>query len=186
MNTTINRKRYILMAVVTILISILCIFITTRLLSEIERLSEEVISSRNTLFLLENSETELKRIQSIYDQYKSDIERINTAFFNISVPVELVSFLEETASSSNVSLNIDSITKGASKNATTTMNDIIVRASGTAPFGNIMKLLVRLENSPFLLDILDLTVRQNLKKDTEKSGNVNQVTIHFSFRVFTK
>jgi Tfp pilus assembly protein PilO len=183
---TPTRKIYLSIAVFGTTSILLIIFIIFPLLKEIKKNSEAFLLEREKVASLSKEKENLQKIKNLYQTYQSDLEKIEDIFIDSEVPIELVTFLEKTASTSLVQLKILSMTKKTEKEDD--WPSLLFQLSVTGSFSNFLKFVEKLENGPYLIEILDLNTHSLTEKETKKlEGFPLTDTDNFlTIKVFTK
>ncbi len=190
MNIKINliKKIYPSLIIFGILSILLIAFVVWPLFKQIKETSKNFSMEKNRIFYLNAEKENIQKIKNIYKTYEPDLNRIETLFFNPSVPVNFIGFLEKTAVDSQVKLDISSMTKQEAKEELWPSLSLQVVISGS--FNNTSRFLEKIENSSFLVEIIDL----NAKKLTKEESSIKELkdiseadtkTI-LSIRVFTQ
>ena len=121
----------------------------------------------------------LGRLEESYKSHRSDLDDIETLLVKGDIPVEFVDFLEKTAADSNVQINISSLTRKTEKDAL--WQNLFFKMTATGLFVDFLKFLEKLENSPYLIEVLDLNV-----KETSEAKTSTNVIADLSLKVFAK
>jgi hypothetical protein len=162
---TIKNKINLSLAIFIILSIILILFVIYPLFKEIKINSEDLISKKQNLTLLEKKIENLKQYQAIWAEIEPNLEKIDKLFIDPEVPVEFISFLEETARDCNLSVEISPLP--ASKITEDPWPSLLFQISTTASFSKFLKFLEKLETSPYLIKIQNLNTRRLTEKDLE-------------------
>ena len=171
-----NPKKKTIISLITfgILALVLIIFLIYFLFPEIKNNSEEFLLQKKKLILLAKEKENLEKMKDIYKNYQSDLDKIEKLLIDPEVPIEFISFLETTASTSDLQLEISSITKEV---RTDPLPSLSLQTLVTGSFPNFLEFLEKLETSPYLIEILDLNTKRSTGGDTNTS---------LSLKVFTK
>jgi Tfp pilus assembly protein PilO len=163
------RNKFNLSLVIFILLSvILILFIIYPLFKEIKINSEDLISKKQNLTLLERKIENLKQYQTLWGQIEPNLEKIDKLFIDPEVPVEFISFLEETARDCDLSVEISPFP--ASKITEDPWSSLLFQIRTTASFSKFSKFLEKLETSPYLIKIQNLNVKRLTEKDLEQKA----------------
>ena len=131
-------------------------FIIYPLFKNIVFQSEELVSQKERIVVLESTVSNLEKFQNIYQNLDEILIKIDNLLIDSEVPVEFISFLEETSAECSVISEISPGTIQKIENdfwpAINFKLDIIASSS------NFLKFMEKLENSPYLVSIQKLTM----------------------------
>ncbi len=182
------KKNYLSIAVFGIISTLFAVFVVLPLFKEIKAVSQNLFLKKNKIVYLSEERENLQKIENLYKTYQSDLERIENLFVDPEVPIEFIGFLEKTAVSSQIKLEISSMTRAAAKGGDEASASLTTRAAArggdeqssattkktekeelwqslsaqlliTGSFSNFSKFLRKLENGPYLIEIVDLNTR---------------------------
>ena len=128
-----NKKFYISIVIFAILSILLIVFLIHPLFKEIKKNSEAFLSERENIISLAKEIENRKKTENLYKAYRPDLERMEKIFVDAEVPIELISFLEENASSSQIQLKISSMAKKSEKGDPWPSLLIQLSATGSLP-----------------------------------------------------
>src|SRR3989338_3177383 len=101
-----KKKIYLASGILGIITAVLSLFAAFPLFQNIQNNSAELISGEETIALLEAESKNIKIIKNRYEDYRPDIEKIDSLFINPEVPVDFIRFLEKVATDSEISIVI--------------------------------------------------------------------------------
>jgi len=140
----------------------------------------ELSSIKKTLFSLEEQENNFNELSESYQANLKTINRIDNSFVNSEEPINFLTFIED------LSAELGLATKIIPANPQKVKNDIwpsmIFRLSSKGELGKIMVFLEKLENSQFLTEVTDISLKKLAGKDEEP----DQVEAEISLKVFAK
>ena len=165
----INKKIYFSLAII-FLLNLILIIISYLIFNGIVKDSEELSLQKDKIVSLTKQIQEQEKAFLLYRIYQKDFKDIENAFIEPDIPVEFVKFLEETASSSNIQLEISSASKIITKEDL--WPSLHFQLSLEGPTSNFLKFLEQVELSPYITEVLDLTL--------------NDKTANMTIKVFTK
>jgi hypothetical protein len=185
---TLKNKINLSLVIFILLSVILILFVIYPLFKEIKINSEDLISKRQSLTLLERKTENLKQYQTIWVEIEPNLEKIDKLFIDPEMPVEFISFLEATARDCDLSIEISPSL--SQKTTEDPWPSLFFQISSTASFSKFSKFLEKLETSPYLIKIQNLNITRlseaELKsKDLEKFS-LGDVKATFSIKVYTK
>jgi hypothetical protein len=174
-----KKKIYIFGAIFGIINLLLIILVIFPLVGDIEKSPKDLISQKGQLLSLEKKEINFTDLKKAYQTHQADFENIETFFIDSETPIEFISFLENIAQSSQGTIKISLASE--KKEETNLGSTLAFNISLDSSFPNFLKFLEKLENSQYLIEILNL----NIKKSGGESfsGNINAA---LSIRVLTK
>lgn len=146
-----NKKIYISGVIVVILVLILILF----LLQEISKSSQALILQKKDLISFEQRRKNLENFREKYKTHQQNLEKINNFFVDSTLPIEFMDFLEKFILNSQSSIKI-SLTKEITEPEPALSFNILFSGS----FSNLLELIDKLENSPYLIEITNLNVRK--------------------------
>ena len=165
---TLKNKINLSLAIFIMLNIILIYFVIYPLFKEIKINSEDLISKKQSSATLERKVENLKQFQTLWFEIQPNLEKIDKLFIDPEVPVEFISFLEETAS--DCGLLVEIFPAPTLKTTGDPWPSIFFQISSTASFSKFFKFLEKLETSPYLIEIQNLNVRRLTEKDLEQKA----------------
>ena len=141
------------------------VFIIPELLGEIRKNSEDFVSLKGDLILLEKEKKNLNELEKVYQSHQSSLEKIDTLFIDPKMPLDFLNFLEKEAQLSNLKIEI-SLTSTIKKE-TDPWPSLSFRISTYGSLSNFLKFLGKIENSPYLIKIGDLNIKRLAEKDVQ-------------------
>jgi len=226
------KKIYLSIVMFGIISTLLVVFVMWPLFKEIKAISQNLFFKKNKIVYLSEERENIKKIENLYKTYQSDLDRIENLFVDPEIPIGFVDFLEKTATSSQIKLEISSMTRAAAKggdeqsSATTRaaakggdeQSSATTRAAAkggdeqssattkkteqepwqslsaqllvTGSFSNFSKFLHKLENGPYLIEVLDLNTKKLTEREVQAAGFENipeaDTITAFSIKAFTK
>jgi len=181
---TALRKIYFSITIfgtISIFLIVFCIF---PLLKEIKNNSQELILEKEKMILLAQEKESVKKLQGIYSAYQSDFKKIENLFIAPEVPIEFINFLEETARASQIQLEITSMTKKTAEKDP--WPSFIFHLSAAGSFPNFLKFLKKTENSPYLIEFLDLNIKKLPEEEVKPKEPLDEIKGFFMIKVFTQ
>ncbi len=154
---TINQKIYVLAATITLLAVILAAFLIYPTFGAIQKNSEELILEKGKINQLSREAVRRQKVEKLYQAHEQDFKVIKQVFIDPDIPLELISFLETAGLNSEVQLTISSITKRAESKDP--WPSLLLQLSTDGSPENFLEFLEQVEASPYLIEVLDLTIR---------------------------
>lgn len=171
---TEKKKIYLLAFFFGILNLALLFLIVFPLLGKIEESSRELVLQNQKLTSFSKKEENLRELEKTYQIHQKDLEKIENLYIDPETPIDFISFLEKMAFDSGAEIEI-SLVSGKIQE-TDFGRALSFNISLKTFYPNFLKFLEKLENSPYLVEILDL----NIKKSEEK------IEANFPLNVLTK
>ena len=134
------------------------IFIIFPLITGIQKDSQELISLKSEMSLLEQTKGNVEDLKRVSVLHQQNVEAIDAVFVDPAVPIDFIRFIETIAADSQISFEIS---LGQEKNIYE--NSISFQVSLNGSFPHFLKFLEKLENGPYPIEISSL----NIKKTTE-------------------
>lgn len=171
---TEKKKIYLLALFFGIFNLALLFLIVFPLLGKIEESSKELVLQNQKLISFSKGEENLRGLENTYQIHQKDLEKIESLYIDPETPIDFISFLEKMAFDSRAEIEISLVSEKIQE--TDFGKALSFNISLKTFYPNFLKFLERLENSPYLVEILDL----NIKKSGEK------IEAPFSLNVLTK
>lgn len=183
MKLKLGKKNYISLIVFICLYIAVIFLIVFPLINWIQKSSQQLLLEKEARLSFAEEKKNLQDFKVIYQEIRSDLERAEGLFISSDIPIiESINFLEETASSSNIFLKISSVTSYDDGESWPFLNFYL---QVTASFNNLSRFIEKLENSPYLVEVHDLSIRK-LAGGNLYSGEVVEVSANLSLKIFTK
>ena len=182
------RKNYLSILIIGISSTLLVVLVVYPLFKGIGEFSYNLFLEKNKIIYLNKEKEEVEKTENFYDSYQTDLEKIDNLFIDSEVPVQFINFLENTATESQIKLEISSMVKGKDKEGP--WPSLSLQLLTTGSFSNFSKFLDKLENAPYLIEILELNTRKIAEKEKQAQGkegipNADTSSI-LLIKVFTK
>jgi len=178
-----KQKIYFSLAIYGIGGILLIVFLIYPFLRDIKRNSDSLLAEKEKLVLLAKETENLQGLKKVFDDYQSDFDKFNSLLINAEIPVDFYNFLENTAAQSQVEMK-----KGGASPKETKKDDpwpsISLQLSVAGSFENCLRFIDKLENSPYLIQVLDLNIQ---KATGETTGLLpSDISIFFTIKVFAR
>ena len=187
----LKRKIYISILIFGAVTISLIAFLIYPLFRDINKDSEDLLSQKGRLALFKKEAESTQEALSFYKSRQLDLEKIDSLFIDPGNPIEFINFLEDSARTSQMVVEISSlqsnITSSSQSNGAKIWSSLDFQLSVNGSFPNFSRYLNKLENSPYLLEILDLSAKKVSKEGDGLMGMQSPgVNVTFSVRVYTK
>jgi len=179
-----KKKIYISLTIFGILTILLIVLIIYPFLKEIKKNSEELLSQKNTLISFSEEIKNLKESKKLYDAHRESLEKIDELFVDPEMPIEFINFLEKNASDSQLSIEVSPV--ATVKKETDPWPSLALQISAAGSFPNFLKFLEKLENSPYLIEVLNLNLKRVAEKEIKEGILPSNINALFLIKVFAK
>ncbi|MBI3337086.1 MAG: type 4a pilus biogenesis protein PilO [Candidatus Staskawiczbacteria bacterium] len=134
-------------------------------LRDVKNISKEIFLSKSKVISLNEQNMELNNFKKKYNNYSYNLEKVDQLFVDSKDPVNFIEFLEKTANDSGIGTDVKldiSLSKEGFNNLPVAISSIY----GTGQFLNILKFSEKLDASPYLMRIKDLTIKKSPQEPT--------------------
>lgn len=158
----ISKKIAVTSLIISGIVSLLILFAVNPIFRQIKAESGKLVIQKKEIF---ESEIKIKNIQDFKDnfgQYQPNLNKMSELFISISEPIEFIKFLESEAVNSRLSIEINPpILK---KNEGDPWQSLEFGLNLKGSFANFLRFFERLDFSPYLIEPLSLTIREDPDK----------------------
>lgn len=176
-----TKNKIILSIVVFALLFILPIgFLIYSFFIDIKNDSEAITSQKANFTALDVKISNLLKFRNTYEEYKLNLEKIDTLFIDAEVPIEFISFLEKTSQDCQVETKINP--SSAKQTEAGSWPYIIFQINTTGSFPSFSQFLEKLETSPYLVEIQNLSINKINKGQDVLTGDINA---NFAIKIYT-
>jgi hypothetical protein len=155
----INQKIYVSLTAMGFASVVLISLLIYPTFKGIQERSQDLMLEKGKIAFLSREAENREKMEILYNTYQQDFSAIEKIFVDPDIPLEFIGFLEEVATSSNLQLSILSVTKKAADKEP--WPSLILQLSIDALPSDFLKFLEMTQNSPYLIDILEVQVRGN-------------------------
>jgi len=162
-------------------------FVIPEFFKAILRKSENLISLKNKLATFQEETKNLIKLEETYRNYQSNLAQIDKLFIDPEVPIEFIKFLEKNALLSQQKIEISLMSQKG--NESDSWPSLFFQVSTAGSFPNFPRFLEKLENSPYLITILDLNVRRLSERGaqtTPQGSSPGDVESTLLLKVYTR
>lgn len=170
-----KRKIYLYLIAFTGIFLLFLLLIIPRFLEKIRKDSEDFLSLKRESVALQQENENLRQLEVVYQSHQREIARIDDILVDPELPVGFLDLLEKNAQDSQQEIEIS--LSPPKKTEEKKWSVLFSQVSTSGSFPNFLKFLGKLENSPYLIQIINL----DLKKSTEPN-----VKSSLLMRVFAK
>jgi len=188
-----KKKIYTSLTVFGAVYLLLILFIIFPLFQGIKQNSEELVSGRKGLISFVNEIENLETSEKFYKSNQANLEKIEELLINREVPIEFITFLERNAANSQLESKVSLLASGGKD--TDSWPSLSFQLSLTGSFPDFLKFLERLENGPYLTEILNLNIQKAAKGSSQasfapssevKGSPSSEINAILSIKVFAK
>lgn len=173
----LNKKIYITLSIFLAICFVFIFFLIYPAIANIKSSSDKILNIKNDLFSLSEKENKLNEGEEFYNIYEKDIKKKNELLVDARIPVEFVRFLENMANELNLSIEISSLSVPEKKDDFWPSLALSVTTDGS--FNDSMRFLDKLENAPYLIEIINLRINKSKEQDLN-------FEFLYSIKTFTK
>ncbi|MFH1401471.1 MAG: hypothetical protein ABIG40_00705 [Parcubacteria group bacterium] len=177
-----RQKIYFTFGALGLFFALLIFLVVFPLFSMIKKNAGDLIDSKKETVSLASEIENLGKLTKRYQECQPDFNKIDSLFVDSEIPIDFIRFLEKLAADSGVFVKI-SLGSGAadSKNQEQPWPSLYFQLSSESPLLNLSRFLEKLENSPYLIEIQNLSVSKVGEQKSTKNVSAN-----FLIKVFAK
>lgn len=176
----IDNKIKISIVIFLTLIALVNVFVVYPTLKDIKKDSQWLVAEKSKFLTLSAQIDDLREFDVLYKDRGEMMKQIDDLFIDSEVPVDFINFLEKTGNQSGVSVDIAPFSVGKNSKGSWPFLNFQVTVSGS--FSSLLIFLEKIENSPYLIEIQNLTISQSVE-EKQTQGNVKAL---LSFKIFSK
>ena len=184
-----RKKIYISLIFFVAAIIVLIIFILVPLFTSIKKNSDNLLSQKENLALLQKEIETFNETKSLYEDSKANIDRVDKLFYDSDNPLDFLNFLTKNPESYNVRNEIIKMAPNVNI-LSDPWPSISFQLLGTGSFPNLMRFLKNLEAGPYLIEISNISIKRltedELRGEKLKSFSLGDVSATLSIKVYSK
>jgi len=180
---TLKKKIYLSIIIFGSVSVLSVVFLLRPLFLEIKKMSQEIVSQKQALVSFAAEIKNLEDFKKIYPTISPNLEKIDNLFINPELPIGFIGFLEESAEQSQLAVKISPLP--ARKIEKELWPFLTFRIKATAPFPKFLRFLEKIENSPYLIEIQNLTAAKVVERNLQPAPN-EAVEAVIILKVFSK
>ncbi len=155
---------------------------------KIKNISKEIKETQAKTTFLAAENKNLDDFRKFYKENEENFKKLDKLFINPAAPVEFISFLEKTAQTVGLSLKISpAITTKNPKDPWPSLSFQLILSSS---FPDFLKFLAKLESSPYLIEVQDLTINKLIESELPaeefKKLPLGSVKVNVLIKVYTE
>ena len=140
--------------------------------------------NQKTSFLARLIEKEnLKNSQEFYESNKDDLIKVNSQFVDPEIPIELIGFIEKNAADAELVIDILPTTTTEKDEDSWPGSYFQISAKGSSQ--NFLKFLNKLENGPYLIDVLSLNLSRSATARLQENAVPGGINALLSIKALT-
>ncbi|GEM_PF-5998503 len=178
-----KKKIYLLVLTFCFVDFLLFILILSPLVKRIQTNAADFNTQRNNLAVLERQESALEDFQKNVDDLKSYSQIVQSAFTDISAPVNLLEFLEEQAKNYHLSL-VDS-PFGSPAVEGDMWSSVGVRLEVRGKLADCLRFVEALENSRWVFSIISFDLQKNAPEKGKEGVPVSEAALSLDVKAFS-
>ena len=182
-----KKKIYLSIIIFGLAAVLSVVFLLYPLFSEIKKMSQEIVSQKQALAFAEAEIINLEDFKKIYPTIAPNLEKVHDLFVNPELPIGFIGFLEESAEQTQLAVKISPLP--VRKIEKKPWPFLKFQIETVASFPNFLRFLEKIENSPYLIEIQNLTavkaLERNLRLREEFVPN-EAVESTITLKVFTR
>lgn len=171
-----NKKIYFIFFLWVVIFFLLLKFGVIFFAGEFKTFSQDIASQKKAQGLLESRIKDFTNFQKNYSFYQPIFEKLENSFVDKEAPIEFIEFLEKEANDANLAIKISPSTVNSKEKENWIPIGFQILLQGN--FSNGLRFLERLEQCPWLVEIL----RVNIEKIPEN----NNIKLTLEIKVFAK
>lgn len=181
-----NKKTLMISLIFGLIILIFIFVLIYPILKGINKDSNNLSNLEKESISLEDQMNNIEEIRATYEASKNDFEKIENLFINSEVPIDFIKFLEQTAVTTNVSIDILPVSQ--EKLEEKKWNFMNFQISTIGSFVNFVRFLEKIENSMYLLETKNLIIKRSNIKTIVSDEYVfsNEVNASLLIKVYAK
>lgn len=182
------NKTHVILSVFGLVILLLIVFFVWPLFIKIKNSSHDLTAQKNEAGILRAQSDQIENFKKVYNDYKSNLEKMEEVFIDPKNPVNFIEFLEATAQISGVNPKISLIKNQQELQERT----VAFKITASDDFLKLLDFSERLENGPYLVEILSVSMRQaDMELGTDANSDINvsspgKVDTSFLINAFAK
>ena len=177
-----RQKIYFTLGILGLFFALLILLVLLPVFSMIPKNAKDLVDSKRETVSLASEIENLDKLAEQYQEYEPDFNKIESLFVDSEIPIDFIRFLEKLALDSMVSVEISlGSGKVASINQEQQWPSLYFQLSTESTLLSLSRFLEKLENSPYLIEIQNLSIS---KTDGQKSAK--NVSANLLVKVFAK
>ncbi len=171
METNLKKKIIIFIFIFGAIVLFLITALIRPLFGEIKKNSKELVFIKEELVSIKTKIKNFERIKEFYISNQQKFEKINDLFVNPEVPIKFIEFLEENVFTPSDLFEFEISSVNLEKSELDPWGSIAFQISLYSSFPDFLRSIEKIENSPYLVKILNLKIdKLNEKEIKSKSG----------------
>ena len=182
-----QKKKYIISFLFVTLILIFVFGIIVPLFLAIKKDSAGIVSQKERLLSVQSKVASFSKCNQNNSILQSDIKKIKSFFIDPKEPLEFINFLEKTAQSLNLSIQIFA---GSVSVKDSEIPSLSFQAKLSGSFNNLMKFLDKLGSADYLVEVESLNIQKFSQiqpgDQSSQDKNINDIQGNLNINVLSK
>jgi len=179
-----RKKIYFWLLIFTLISLFFIVFLIPKFLKEIRAGSEKLISLKSELASFQKEKENLNQLSKAYQNYQENLVKIDKIFIDPRRPIEFFDFLDKNATLFQLKIEKSPVSRQKTE---TEPPSLFLQISVIGSFPNFLKFLEKLENAPYLIDVLNLNVKKLTEREIQSKDLLPQdIESTFLTKVYTK
>jgi len=159
------------------------------LIKNMQAAADKLVGVQQELALFHDGSGNPDYIQETHAKIAPDRERFDTLFVNPDVPLDVIQFLEKTASASEITITIAPSGKSTAQEDTDPWPSIGFQLRLVSTFPDLLQFLEKIENGPHLVQLQDVAAsrinERELALEEYQKYTLDDVRATVTVKVFT-
>jgi len=181
---TRELKKFYILVIFFALINSFLIYLIFFLFRLINNNSQVLLKNKEKISILAKESEDFEKIKVFYQNHQEDFKKIENMFIDSEAPIDFISFLEKTAQDCQLQLKINSLIKNQEKEKNLSFLSFQISIQGS--FSNFLKFIDKIENGPYLIDTVDLSVQSAKEENLENKEFQKENQIFLTIKVISK
>lgn len=154
------------------------------LIGEIKKESQGLAEQKARAASFEQGLETLDVFKDFYKENKDGLEKIESLFIDPEMPVEFIKFLERNAEECQLEISISPASSGKSQDYFSSYINFQILGEGS--FQNSLRFLEKLEKSPYLIEVQDLSFGKIESGESSEGETLELIQTSVSFKVYSR
>ncbi len=184
----LQNKNYVISTIFGLIALALIIFLIYPSFNDVKKNSQELFTAKKELILLDAQIRELENFDDNYTSYQPNLEKTNQLFVDSKNPIGFIQFLETIASDFEITIEISLLFPLKKESKIEPWSNITFQVSSKGIFSNFLKFFEQLEQSQYLIEAQNLTIRRLSDRELgmEEKYSLGDINAVFLMKVFAK
>jgi len=188
MRIDLDRKNYLSSIIFIGIFFAIILFVIFPMVREIKEKSQQLLLEKEAHQVFIEEKKNLQSFKETYQEIERDLTIADNLLVDSEVPIEIINFLENTASSFNVLINISSVSLEQTEEYP--WPSLVFSLQAFASFSDFSRFIETLESNSYLIEIHEMNIRRmkegELMSDEFSGLSPGAIGASLSLRVFAK